>query len=138
MESSNPSVQMEWDEYLDTRSSTDLSTFLPIVYSKNYGVKFCGLQKLHPFDAAKGEHVLKFLIDGHLITDDNYMQPLEVKKIDLKKIHTKKYLRSLKVRKRINKNFITLFLSVEYNCSENFRDSFSCICAKCYRTTMLS
>lgn len=91
-------MQMEWDEYLDTKNSKDLSALVPIVYSKNYGVKFCGLQKLHPFDAAKGEHVLRFLIDGNVIKGDNYTQPLEAKKIDLQKVHTKKYLKSLKVR----------------------------------------
>lgn len=97
MEFPTSSVQLELDEYLDKTHNKDLSTLLPIVYSKNYGVKFCGLQKLHPFDAAKGENVLRFLIAGNLITDENYTQPLEVKKIDLKKVHTKKYLRSLKV-----------------------------------------
>lgn len=30
---------------------------LPIVYSKKYSVHFAGLEKLHPFDAAKGKHV---------------------------------------------------------------------------------
>lgn len=32
---------------------------IPIVYSLKYNVKFCGFQKLHPFDAAKGYHILK-------------------------------------------------------------------------------
>lgn len=101
MSSPNRMQQMEWDEYLDTTNGKDLSTLVPIVYSKNYAVKFCGLQKLHPFDAAKGEHVLKFLIDGNVIKGDNYMQPLEARKIDLQKVHTKKYLKSLKVRENI-------------------------------------
>lgn len=30
---------------------------VPIVYSKNYSVRFAGLEKLHPFDAAKGKHI---------------------------------------------------------------------------------
>lgn len=122
MASPNPSrlgiMQMEWDEYLDMKRNKDLLSLLPIVFSKNYSVKFCGLQKLHPFDAAKGEHVLRFLIDGNLIKGDNYTQPLEAKKIDLQKVHTKKYLRSLKVVRICLQTSLLVtmlsFFSVEY------------------------
>lgn len=43
----------------------DNSLKTPIVYSKSYGVRFCGMEKLHPFDAAKGAHVLK--VNAYLI-----------------------------------------------------------------------
>lgn len=32
---------------------------LPIVYSKEYGVHFAKLEKLHPFDAQKGKNIKK-------------------------------------------------------------------------------
>lgn len=32
---------------------------LPIIYRKEYNVKFCGLEKLHPFDTKKYGHVFK-------------------------------------------------------------------------------
>lgn len=31
----------------------------PIVYSKSYNVHFCGVERLHPFDAAKWENIYK-------------------------------------------------------------------------------
>lgn len=42
-----------------TMESEDKQTLnkVPIVYSKNYSVRFAGLEKLHPFDAAKGKHI---------------------------------------------------------------------------------
>lgn len=43
----------------ESNSSKNNSEKVPIVYSMKYNVKFCGLQKLHPFDAAKGYHILK-------------------------------------------------------------------------------
>lgn len=32
---------------------------MPIVYSKQYGVNFAKLEKLHPFDAQKGKNIAK-------------------------------------------------------------------------------
>lgn len=32
---------------------------MPIVYSKQYGVHFAKLEKLHPFDAQKGKNIAK-------------------------------------------------------------------------------
>ena len=34
----------------------------PIIYSPNYNISFMGLEKVHPFDAAKWGKVVKFLI----------------------------------------------------------------------------
>lgn len=33
--------------------------FWPIVYSKEYNVKFFGLEKFHPFDSKKWGHIYK-------------------------------------------------------------------------------
>ena len=32
---------------------------LPIVYCNKYCVRFCGMERLHPFDAKKGYHIAK-------------------------------------------------------------------------------
>ncbi|XP_058451615.1 histone deacetylase 11 [Malaya genurostris] len=70
---------------------------LPIVYRSEYGVKFCGLQKLHPFDAAKGEHIYKLLKAGNLfISEDDVCKPDEISTDDLLEVHTKRYIGSLK------------------------------------------
>lgn len=39
------------------REASEARDKLPIVYSKKYAVRFGGLEKLHPFDAAKGKHI---------------------------------------------------------------------------------
>ncbi|XP_055389066.1 histone deacetylase 11 [Condylostylus longicornis] len=69
---------------------------LPIIYSKRYGVHFCGLQKLHPFDAEKGHHIMKFLKEEKFLSEEDVQVPNEIEKKDLLKVHTKKYLKSLK------------------------------------------
>lgn len=73
------------------------SNKLPIVYRPEYGVKFCGLQRLHPFDAAKGEHIYKLLKDESFIkNDDDVHKPQEITTDKLLDVHTKRYIKSLK------------------------------------------
>uniref|UniRef100_A0A0K8VSD8 Histone deacetylase 11 n=1 Tax=Bactrocera latifrons TaxID=174628 RepID=A0A0K8VSD8_BACLA len=74
----------------------DDSLKTPIVYSKSYEVRFCGMEKLHPFDAAKGSHVLKFLLQNEIFCPGRFYEPSEITKTELQKVHTRKYLRSLK------------------------------------------
>ncbi|XP_067616720.1 histone deacetylase 11 isoform X1 [Eurosta solidaginis] len=69
---------------------------LPIVYSDKYGVRFCGMEKLHPFDAAKGAHVMKLLMQNEIVAAGRFYEPTEITKAELRKVHTRKYLRSLK------------------------------------------
>lgn len=40
---------------------------MPIVYSKQYGVHFAKLEKLHPFDAQKGKNIAKVSITTNII-----------------------------------------------------------------------
>lgn len=71
---------------------------LPIVYRREYSVRFCGLQKLHPFDAAKGANVYRLLKAGGLIPRDGTVYtPPEVTLDELLDVHTKRYIESLKV-----------------------------------------
>ena len=69
----------------------------PIVYRHEYNVRFMGLEKLHPFDAGKWGHVFKFLKTACLINEDTIAVPNEATEEDLLVVHTKKYLKSLKV-----------------------------------------
>lgn len=75
---------------------------LPIVFSKNYNVRFCGFQKLHPFDAAKGLHIVKHLIRAKLIGEHSLYEPDEISAKELEKVHTKSYIKSLKVFVEVN------------------------------------
>lgn len=43
----------------DKQTEADHLQLFPIVYSKQYGVHFGKLEKLHPFDAQKGKHIAK-------------------------------------------------------------------------------
>ncbi|XP_062127222.1 histone deacetylase 11 isoform X1 [Drosophila sulfurigaster albostrigata] len=69
---------------------------LPIVYSKNYSVHFAGLEKLHPFDAAKGKHVHQLLCTQLTLNSGDFYSPTEITKEQLLRVHTPKYLKSLK------------------------------------------
>ncbi|XP_049530787.1 histone deacetylase 11 [Anopheles darlingi] len=70
---------------------------LPIVYRREYSVRFCGLQKLHPFDAAKGANIYRLLKAGGLISPDSTVYtPPEVTLDELLDVHTKRYIESLK------------------------------------------
>lgn len=69
---------------------------MPIVYRKEYNVKFCGLEKLHPFDTKKWGNIFKILNDSGMISKKTVVVPNEAKKEHLLMVHRKKYLKSLK------------------------------------------
>ncbi|XP_058115891.1 histone deacetylase 11 isoform X1 [Anopheles ziemanni] len=70
---------------------------IPIVYRPEYGVRFCGLQKLHPFDAAKGGNIYRLLKGNGLVqNDDDIYAPNEITLEELLDVHTKRYIESLK------------------------------------------
>ncbi|EDW81706.2 uncharacterized protein Dwil_GK10873 [Drosophila willistoni] len=83
------------DEVVWLRREDVGSSKLPIVYSKKYAVRFAGLEKLHPFDAAKGKHIHKRLCAELLLGNGDFYEPKEVTKEQLRRIHTRKYLTSL-------------------------------------------
>ncbi|KAG8221847.1 hypothetical protein J437_LFUL003223 [Ladona fulva] len=68
---------------------------LPIIYRSEYNVRFLGLEKLHPFDAAKWSHVFRFLKEAMFINDHSVTKPNEVQREDLLVVHTPEYLKSL-------------------------------------------
>lgn len=68
----------------------------PIVYGPEYNIGFLGLERLHPFDAGKWGKVYNFLKEDGLIRDDTTIRPKEATEEDLKVVHSKKYINSLK------------------------------------------
>ncbi|EDW13938.1 histone deacetylase 11 [Drosophila mojavensis] len=78
------------------REAPEARDKLPIVYSKKYAVRFGGLEKLHPFDAAKGKHIQQLLCAELSLECGDFYNPLEITKEELLRVHTPKYLRSLK------------------------------------------
>ncbi|KAH8358437.1 hypothetical protein KR093_000262 [Drosophila rubida] len=69
---------------------------LPIVYSTKYSVHFAGLERFHPFDAAKGKHVQQLLCAELTLNSGDFYSPKEITKDQLLRVHTPKYLKSLK------------------------------------------
>ncbi|XP_030745742.1 histone deacetylase 11 [Sitophilus oryzae] len=68
---------------------------LPIVYRKEYNVRFMGLEKLHPFDTKKWGNIFKILTDSGMVTKKTVVVPNEAKQEHLLMVHKKKYLKSL-------------------------------------------
>ncbi|KAI5640258.1 histone deacetylase domain-containing protein [Phthorimaea operculella] len=68
----------------------------PIVYDNRYNVSFCGLEKCHMFDAGKWGKIIKILKKMGLVSDDTIVQPREPSEEDLRIVHTRAYLKSLK------------------------------------------
>ncbi|XP_077291981.1 histone deacetylase 11 [Arctopsyche grandis] len=69
---------------------------LPIVYRKEYNVKFMGLEKLHVFDSSKWGHIYEYLVEAGMLTKDMVTKPLEADEDDLLVVHSRKYLNTLK------------------------------------------
>nr|XP_039267077.1 histone deacetylase 11-like [Styela clava] len=68
----------------------------PLVYSSGYNVSFGGMEKLHPFDAGKWGRVHQMLIDKKMLLPGEFVEPLEASEEELQKVHSQKYLNSLK------------------------------------------
>ncbi len=68
---------------------------IPLIYSKNYNIKFLGIQKLHPFDTERPKKIHKYLTGKYGFTKEQFYKPELVTQEELLKVHTQKYLRSL-------------------------------------------
>lgn len=72
-----------------------------IVYSKDYLITLGGIEKLHPFDIHKYDHIYQALVaDGSLTASSIYV-PSEITRDQLLLVHTGRYLESLKSKKAI-------------------------------------
>ncbi|XP_076330785.1 histone deacetylase 11 isoform X3 [Tachypleus tridentatus] len=72
---------------------------IPIIYASEYNITFGGLEKVHPFDAAKWHNVHTFLKDASIITDTSTVSPKEATDEDLMVVHPQSYLNKLKAGK---------------------------------------
>ncbi|XP_047998469.1 histone deacetylase 11 isoform X1 [Leguminivora glycinivorella] len=68
----------------------------PLIYDEKYNVSVGGLEKFHVFDAKKWRNIIQYLKDAEFITDECLVKPNEAQKRDLRRVHTKRYLNSLK------------------------------------------
>ncbi|GBF94944.1 hypothetical protein Rsub_07445 [Raphidocelis subcapitata] len=78
---------------------------LPIVYSEAYNISLFGVEKLHPFDAAKFRRVVDGLAARGVISDrgrggGDLVEPLEAPEAALLDVHTPGYLGRLKSSSR--------------------------------------
>ena len=69
---------------------------LPIVYSKHYNITLFAIQKLHPFDSEKYGRVFGYLKKNGTLTASQIHEPEAASRETLLKVHTPKYLDSLK------------------------------------------
>jgi len=70
---------------------------IPLFYSPQYNISFWGLERIHPFDAAKYGKVVTALKKYFGLEDANFFAPKKmVTDEDLELVHTKNYLDSLK------------------------------------------
>ncbi|CAG0902295.1 unnamed protein product [Darwinula stevensoni] len=70
--------------------------YWPIIYCDDYNLSFCGLEKLHFFDAHRSRHVLQNLRRKGILSEDKLMCPGEPSEEDLLLVHTQEYLQSLR------------------------------------------
>ncbi|CAG0898390.1 unnamed protein product [Darwinula stevensoni] len=71
-----------------------------IIYSPQYDMKICGLEKIHPADSCKYQHIFEHLKKAGMLTDKNHAVPLEANEEELLLAHGKSYLNSLKHLKK--------------------------------------
>lgn len=69
---------------------------IPIIYSDNYNITLLGVQKLHPFDSEKYGKIAQYLIDDLGIKKEQFYAPNKITDSELLKVHTQRYLDSLK------------------------------------------
>jgi histone deacetylase 11 len=72
---------------------------VPIVYSRQYNITACGLERLHPFDSRKYARIRNWLIQQGLRKRGDFIAPRPVTRRDLARIHTDAYLDSLRNRR---------------------------------------
>jgi histone deacetylase 11 len=74
-------------------------TMVPLVYSPKYNITAFGLERLHPFDNAKYRRIHDWLIAQGLRKPGDFTPPRPRTKVDLLRVHTPEYLRSLRDRR---------------------------------------
>ena len=94
---SEPEQQQEADD-TETRLYNVPRKKWPIVYSTEYDVSAWGLEGIHPFDSSKWRKVFDMLVERGMLSGlDDIVQPLEINRTELLRVHDENYLDSLNV-----------------------------------------
>uniref|UniRef100_A0A7R9V615 Histone deacetylase domain-containing protein n=1 Tax=Chlamydomonas euryale TaxID=1486919 RepID=A0A7R9V615_9CHLO len=83
------------ERYRDVLKAWPTPKQLPIVYSPRYNITFLGLEKLHPFDSAKYEKIVKTLQKRGLFAKQQLVEPLEAPLEVLRDVHTDQYVANI-------------------------------------------
>lgn len=68
---------------------------LPVLYSPAYNISFYGVERLHPFDSKKFQHVLSILERGGVLQVGQLVRAHEATHEILQEVHTEAYLNKL-------------------------------------------
>src|SRR5438128_845382 len=69
---------------------------VPLIYSPHYNITAYGLEYLHPFDSVKYRRIQDWLIAHGVRRAADFVEPPPATHEDLARLHTPKYLASLK------------------------------------------
>jgi histone deacetylase 11 len=69
---------------------------IPIIYHPRYSITVFGLERLHPFDGLKYRRIHDALIADGLRNPADFVRPELIRRVDLERVHTPEYLRSLR------------------------------------------
>ena len=69
---------------------------MPMIYRDEYNIRLYGIQKLHPFDSEKYAKVYSYLREKTGLGSDTFQVPEEISEADLRLVHNRAYLDSLK------------------------------------------
>jgi histone deacetylase 11 len=83
----------------------NMAGLVPLIYTSGYNISAFGLEYLHPFDGRKFAKIERHLIQAGLRTVTDFIQPLELVREQLLKVHTPEYLDSLKDSRVLAKIF---------------------------------
>lgn len=77
------------------REGKPLDNRVAVVYSKKYGIRLAGLEKLHPFDIGKYHKIYDALRQDGLLKDEDVYVPAPLTDAQVRTVHTEGFLQSL-------------------------------------------
>ena len=90
-----PESRLPTSAVTDPLGRTD-PDMIPIIYHPNYNITVFGLQRLHPFDGLKYRRIRDALIADGFRKPADFVRAEPVRDVDLARVHTPEYLRSLR------------------------------------------
>jgi histone deacetylase 11 len=73
-----------------------LEGVVPLIYSPRYNITAFGLEKLHPFDGSKFKHIYNHLLGKGCRAASEFLCPRALTEEDLLRVHSRRYLDSLR------------------------------------------